>query len=224
MPTPTSATSFTLMRASRVGVLQVVDELRQVLDRVDVVVRRRRDQADARASSGGRLAIYSSTLWPGSWPPSPGLAPWAILICSSSALTRYSAGHAEAARGHLLDGAAARVAVRHRGCEARRVLAALAGVATCRRCGSWRWPGSRAPRWLIEPKRHGAGREALDDLARRLDLLERDRRAPASELQQAAQRAQLLRLWSFDQPGVLLEGLVARLRAPRAAAWRSCPG
>ena len=36
-------------------------------------------------------AMRSSTLWPGSWPPSPGLAPWAILICSSSALTRYSA-------------------------------------------------------------------------------------------------------------------------------------
>src|ERR1700743_1632239 len=36
------------------------------------------------------LAIHGDTLWPGSWPPSPGLAPWAILICSSSALTRYS--------------------------------------------------------------------------------------------------------------------------------------
>ena len=35
-----------------VDVLQIEDELRQVLDRVDVVVRRRRDQADARASSG----------------------------------------------------------------------------------------------------------------------------------------------------------------------------
>ena len=32
---------------ARVGVLQVVDELRQILDRIDVVVRRRRDQADA---------------------------------------------------------------------------------------------------------------------------------------------------------------------------------
>src|SRR5215475_8302123 len=32
----------------RVDVLEVVDELRQILDRVDVVVRRRRDQADAR--------------------------------------------------------------------------------------------------------------------------------------------------------------------------------
>lgn len=30
------------------------------------------------------------TLYPGSSPPSPGLAPWAILIWSSSALARYS--------------------------------------------------------------------------------------------------------------------------------------
>src|SRR5712675_1935061 len=36
------------------------------------------------------LAIHGYTLCPGSWPPSPGLAPWAILICRSSALTRYS--------------------------------------------------------------------------------------------------------------------------------------
>src|SRR5580698_7286110 len=36
------------------------------------------------------LAIHGYTLCPGSWPPSPGFAPWAILICRSSALTRYS--------------------------------------------------------------------------------------------------------------------------------------
>src|ERR1700685_1118035 len=36
------------------------------------------------------LAIQGYTLWPGSWPPSPGFAPWAILIWMSSALTRYS--------------------------------------------------------------------------------------------------------------------------------------
>src|SRR6266508_5850763 len=36
-------------------------------------------------------AICAVTLCPGSWPPSPGLEPWAILICSSSAETRYSA-------------------------------------------------------------------------------------------------------------------------------------
>src|ERR1039458_200087 len=36
------------------------------------------------------LAIHGYTLRPGNWPPSPGLAPWAILICRSSAFTRYS--------------------------------------------------------------------------------------------------------------------------------------
>ena len=36
------------------------------------------------------LAMTASTLCPGSWPPSPGLAPWAILICIMSELTRYS--------------------------------------------------------------------------------------------------------------------------------------
>ncbi len=36
------------------------------------------------------LATHGYTLWPGSWPPSPGLAPWAILIWMSSALVRYS--------------------------------------------------------------------------------------------------------------------------------------
>ena len=37
------------------------------------------------------LAMVLSTLWPGNWPPSPGLAPCAILICIMSELTRYSA-------------------------------------------------------------------------------------------------------------------------------------
>src|SRR3954463_4143209 len=36
------------------------------------------------------LATQGYTLLPGSCPPSPGLAPWAILIWMSSALVRYS--------------------------------------------------------------------------------------------------------------------------------------
>ncbi len=36
-------------------------------------------------------AMYAVTLSPGSSPPSPGLAPWAILISSSRQLFRYSA-------------------------------------------------------------------------------------------------------------------------------------
>ena len=34
-------------------------------------------------------AIALETLWPGSWPPSPGLEPWAILICHSCRWYRY---------------------------------------------------------------------------------------------------------------------------------------
>ena len=48
VPTPTSETSFTDDFGARVRAAQVVDQLLEVLDRVDVVVRRRRDQADAR--------------------------------------------------------------------------------------------------------------------------------------------------------------------------------
>ena len=48
VPTPNSETSLTWMRASGFDVLEVVDQLRQVLDGVDVVVRRRRNQLDAR--------------------------------------------------------------------------------------------------------------------------------------------------------------------------------
>mmetsp|Transcript_5702 Transcript_5702/g.18590 ORF Transcript_5702/g.18590 Transcript_5702/m.18590 type:complete len:225 (+) Transcript_5702:88-762(+) len=36
------------------------------------------------------VEMYSSTFGPGSWPPSPGLAPWATLISSCSADARYS--------------------------------------------------------------------------------------------------------------------------------------
>ena len=35
--------------------------------------------------------IYSEILLPGIWPPSPGFAPWAILICKSVEFTKYSA-------------------------------------------------------------------------------------------------------------------------------------
>jgi len=35
-------------------------------------------------------AISALTLWPGSWPPSPGFEPWAILMFSSSAKAQYS--------------------------------------------------------------------------------------------------------------------------------------
>ncbi len=75
--------------ARRVDVLEVVDELRQILDRVDVVMRRRRDQADARRRVP-YLGDGCIDLVAGQLAASPGLAPCAILICIMSELTRYS--------------------------------------------------------------------------------------------------------------------------------------
>ena len=71
----------------RIHVLQVVDQLREILDRINVMMRRRRDQTHTRGRvpGAGDILIH---LVAGNWPPSPGFAPCAILICSSSAFTR----------------------------------------------------------------------------------------------------------------------------------------
>ena len=114
---------------------------------------------------------------------------------------------AEPARGDLLDRRAARVAVRVRD-VARRILAALAGVRAAAD------PVHRDRERLVRlarerAERHRAGGEALHDLRRGLDLLERD---PAvlgvAEREQAAQRAAagVLRV---DRARVLLVGLPA---------------
>ena len=104
-----------------VDLLQVEDELGEVLDRVDVVVRRRGDQRHARlgvAEPGDLLGhLLARDL--------PSLAGFGALrhldveLLGERAVLR---GHPEAARGDLLDAAVLVVVV------ARPVLAALAGV------------------------------------------------------------------------------------------------
>ena len=54
VPTPSVATSFTPIARRRVDGAQVGDELREILDRVDVVVRRRADQRHARLAAAQR--------------------------------------------------------------------------------------------------------------------------------------------------------------------------
>ena len=61
----------------RIDVLQIVDQLRQIFDRVDVVVRRRRDQADAgngvaqHARSFHRLCGREAVRLRRAWRPAP---------------------------------------------------------------------------------------------------------------------------------------------------------
>jgi len=90
VPTPTSETSFTEMRASGLMFLQVVDQLLDVLDRVDVVMRRRRDEghAGSRVADTGDLRVH---LVARQLAALAGLAPCATLICNSRQLTQYSA-------------------------------------------------------------------------------------------------------------------------------------
>ncbi len=106
----------------RVGVLQVVDELGEVLDGVDVVVRRRRDQADAGGGVPGpgdpRVDLVAGQL-----AALAGLGALGHLDLDVVGVDQVLAGDAEAAGGDLLDGRAAGRVV-----EAVGVLAALAGV------------------------------------------------------------------------------------------------
>jgi len=112
-----------------------------------------------------RRAISTETLWPGSWPPSPGFEPCAILIWSSSANAAYSG-----------------VAL---GAEAGRILSPLAAVrprpqpVERRRDRLVRLRGQRAVR-------HAAGGETQNDRFRRLHLVERHR-VGGREVEQVAQ-------------------------------------
>ena len=106
----------------RVGVLQVVDQLRQVLDRVDVVVRRRADQADTRRRVP-RLGHPRVDLVARQLAALAGLGPLRHLDLDVVGVGEVFRRHAEAAGRELLDRRAALGVV-----ETVGVLATLTGV------------------------------------------------------------------------------------------------
>ena len=148
------------------------------------------------------FAMYSLILRPGNWPPSPGLDPWAILICNWSALTRYSVVTPKRPLATCF-------------MALRRLSPFSSGV---NRLGSS--PPSPVldlpPMRFIamarvscaslerEPSDIAPGREALDDLPGRLDLFYRD--GVLLELEEAAQRGEA-RAVLVEVAGELLEGL-----------------
>ncbi len=187
-----------------VGVLQVVDQLGQVLDRVDVMVRRRRDQADARGGVAD-LGDPGIDLLPGQLAAFAGLGALGHLDLELLGVDQVMAGDAEPAGGDLLDGAVLRVAVRQRH-VAFGVFAAFAGVALA--ADAVHGDGERLVRFLADGAvAHGAGLEALHDALDRLDLLDGNG-LDLLEVEQAAQRAPVPALL-VDQRGILLEDLVA---------------
>ena len=187
-----------------VAVLQVVNQLREVLDGVDVVVRRRGDQADARGRAAG-LGNPRVNLGTGQLAALAGLRALGHLDLEFLRAGQVLARHAETAGGDLLDRGILGVAVRHRR-KAVGVLAALAGVGLA--ADAVHRDGERLMRLLRDGAvGHRAGLEAQHDLFRRLDLLDRDRRGRL-EFEQAAQCAEVFALF-VDQLGEILEGRVA---------------
>ncbi len=112
----------------RIDVFQVVDELRQIFNRVDVMVRRRRNEANTRRGVAG-LGDGRIDLVPRKLAAFAGLCALRNLDLDQIGIDEIFRRHTETARGHLLDCRAFRVrrAIRQR-VETIRLLAALAGV------------------------------------------------------------------------------------------------
>ena len=126
--------------SARVGLLQVVDELGQVFDAVDVVVRRRRDERDAGdgvADAGDELGHLVA----GELAALAGLGTLRDLDLELVGHGQVLGGHPEAGGRHLLDSAVGRIAVVQRLVPAV-ILAALAGVAAGAHAVHGQWPGS----------------------------------------------------------------------------------
>jgi hypothetical protein len=175
----------------RVHVLQVVDELRQVLDRIDVVVRGRRDEAHA-GDGVAHLGDVPGNLVAGKLAALAGLRALGHLDLQVVGVDEVFGRHAEASRRHLLDRRAHRVAAREP-FVTHRVLAALAGI----RLAADAVHGDRERRMRLvrdRPERHRAGGEALDDVGRGLDLLEGHGRGRLLDAEEAAQGEELLAL------------------------------
>ena len=149
-----------------VGILQIVNELCQILDGIDVMMRRRADEADA---GGGisRLGDPGIDLLSRQVSPFSGLGSLGHLDLDLPGGAQILAGDAEAARGHLLDGT---VSLR---AQPFRHLAPFSGVGLAPQ------PVHGNGQTLVGllgdgAVGHGAGLEAFDDALRRFHFLQRD--------------------------------------------------
>ena len=190
-----------------VGVLEVVDQLREILDRVDVVVGRRRNQAHSRRAVANPRDL-AVDLVAGKLAPLARLRALRHLDLQLLRVDEIEARHAEAAAGHLLDRGVLAV-TRRLQLIPHRVFAPLAGVAAA--AEPVHRDGERLVGLLRDRSiRHRAGGEPLHDLLGRLHLVERNRslsprrRIGPVEVEQATEREQL-RLLLVDQLLILLE-------------------
>ena len=209
----------------RIDVLQIVDQLREIFDRIDVVMRRRRDQADALRGMAhlgdDRIDLVARQL-----SAFAGLCALRHLDLHHVGIDEIFRRDAKAAGCHLLDRRAHGIAIGH-ALEAVGFLAALARVGAT--ADAVHRNGERGVRLARDrAERHGAGDEALDDIGSRLDLVERHRRAAILfrrlDAEQAADRQQVLVLLveQFGEGAILVLAVAAhrmlqqrhRLRRP----------
>ena len=192
-----------------VGVLKVKDELGQVFDGVDVVMRRRRDQADAGRGLTD-LGNPGVDLLAGQVATLAGLGALGHLDLNLEGAAQVAARHAKARTCHLLDRGVLGITVSQRGL-ATRILTALAGVGTA--VQAVHGDGHALVCFLADGAvRHGAGVKAADDVERGLHLVECHRRAAAGiKVEQVAQAHGTA--GAVQAGAVLLKGVVAVLTA-----------
>ena len=195
VPTPPEETSLTVMRASSLAHLQVVDEFGEILYGVDVVVRRRGDEGDARRGAARPRHVLRD-LGAGQMAALAGLGALRHFDLYLFGGEQVVARDAKAARGHLLDGGVARRA------KALGQFAALAAVGFAtqmvhgQRHALVRFPRNGAVG-------HGSGLEAAHDALRRLDFLQRH--GLAALVAEGQQRADGARAIVFHHGGVAVE-------------------
>ncbi len=204
----------------RVDRAKVGDELCQVLDGVDVVVRRRADVGHARlASAEGR--DVGRRLAAGQMAAFAGLRALGDLDLELLRANEVGGGHAEARRGDLLDPRVTTLSVRSRRVPGR-ILPALAGVRGT--AGALHADRHRLVRLGRErADAHGGGDEASADGPRGLDLDQRDPPATAIDERVAHDRG-IAVAQPAQRPRIRPRPRSAPAVADRRRRWPGAPG
>ena len=189
-----------------VGILQIVDELGQIFNGVDVVMRRRRDQPYAGRGVAG-LGYPRPDFVPRQLPAFAGFCALRHFDLQVVGFCEILARHAEAPRCHLLDRAAAIVAVGVAHISAR-VFASFAGVGFA--ADAVHGDGKSLMGFSRDGAvRHRPGGEPLYYLAHRLHFVQRHRLAAFhAESEKPAQGSEPACLLVY-RGGVFLEDVVA---------------
>ena len=188
-----------------VGIFQVMDQFREILDGINVMVRRRRNQADARGGAAG-FGDGRIDLFAGQFAAFARFRALGHFDLQLPGIDKVMARHAETSTGHLLDRRIFRIAVRFQN-VACRIFAAFAGVALAPEAVHGN--GEGFVRLLGNGTiAHCAGLETFDEAFDGFHLVEGNWRFRKIEVQQSAQGAEVFRL-VVHQFGVFAVNLFA---------------